>query len=39
LLDDTAGAITDGYRQRGPVFRVRAAWRTYTIVAGAEALR
>jgi CRP-like cAMP-binding protein/cytochrome P450 len=37
LLDDTAGAITDGYRQRGPVFRVRAAWRTYTIVAGAEA--
>ncbi|BCS35107.1 hypothetical protein TBR22_A43330 [Luteitalea sp. TBR-22] len=37
LLDDTAGAITEGYRRCGPVFRVRAAWRTYTIVAGAEA--
>lgn len=34
LLDDTAGALTDGYQRCGPVFRVRAAWRRYTIVAG-----
>lgn len=37
LLDDTAGALTTGYERCGPVFRVRAGWRQYTIVAGPEA--
>ena len=37
LLEDTAGALTTGYEKCGPVFRIRAAWRRYTIIAGAEA--
>ncbi len=37
LLDDTAGTLTAGYERCGPVFRIRAAWRQYTIVAGPEA--
>lgn len=37
LLDDTAGTMVAGYRTCGPVFRLRAAWRHFTIVAGAEA--
>lgn len=36
LLDDTAGVLTDGYQRLGPVFRIRAAWRRYTVVAGPE---
>lgn len=37
LLDDTAGTLTAGYRRHGPMFRIRAAWRQYTIIAGPEA--
>lgn len=37
LLDDPAGALTAGYRQVGPVYRLRAAWRKYTVIAGPEA--
>jgi CRP-like cAMP-binding protein/cytochrome P450 len=37
LLRDTGGALKDGYERCGPVFRLRAAWRWYTIIAGAEA--
>jgi hypothetical protein len=37
LLRDTAGTLTTGYQQCGPVFGLRAAWRRYTIVAGPEA--
>ena len=37
LLDDTAGTLTRGYRLLGPMFRIRAAWRQYTVIAGAEA--
>lgn len=36
LLEDTAGTLTAGYAQCGPVFRIRAGWRRYTIVAGPE---
>jgi CRP-like cAMP-binding protein/cytochrome P450 len=36
LLDDTAGTLTAGYERCGPVFRIRAGWRQYTIVAGPE---
>jgi hypothetical protein len=37
LLDDTAGTLTAGYERCGPVFRIRAAWRQYTILAAPEA--
>ena len=37
LLDDTAGTLTRGYRLLGPMFRIRAAWRQYTVIAGPEA--
>lgn len=37
LLDDTAGALTTGYERCGPIFRVRAAWRQYIVIAGPEA--
>ena len=37
LLDDTAGTVVAGYRACGPVFRLRAAWRRFTVVAGPEA--
>ena len=37
LLDDTAGTLTRGYQECGPMFRVRAAWRHYTVIAGPEA--
>ena len=37
LLDDTAGTLTRGYQHAGPMFRIRAAWRQYTVIAGPEA--
>lgn len=37
LLDDTAGTLTRGYRLLGPMFRIRAAWRQYTVIAGPNA--
>ena len=37
LLEDTAGTITTGYQRLGPIFRLRAAWRQYTVIAGPEA--
>ena len=37
LLDDTAGTLTRGYQLLGPMFRIRAAWRQYTVIAGPEA--
>ncbi len=37
LLDDTAGVLTTGYERWGPIFRIRAAWRQYTVIGGPEA--
>ena len=37
LLDDTAGTLTRGYQLLGPMFRIRAAWRRYTVIGGPEA--
>ncbi|HUU36479.1 MAG TPA: cytochrome P450, partial [Vicinamibacterales bacterium] len=37
LLDDPVAAITAAYRQHGPMFRLRAAWRHYTVIAGPDA--
>jgi len=37
LLDDTARTLTSGFVQCGPMFRIRAAWRQYTVIAGPEA--
>lgn len=37
LLADTAGTLTRAYEHEGPMFRIRAAWRQYTVIAGPEA--
>lgn len=37
LLEDTAGTLTRGFERIGPMFRIRAAWRHYTVIAGPDA--
>jgi cytochrome P450/CRP-like cAMP-binding protein len=37
LMNDTGRVLRDGYERCGPIFRIRAAWRRYTIIAGREA--
>jgi cytochrome P450 len=38
LLRDPAGVLVDSYERFGPVFRLRALWNTYTVIAGPAAL-
>lgn len=37
LLADPAAALTDAHTRLGPMFRIRAAWRQYTVIAGPDA--
>lgn len=37
FLEDTTGLLLDSYRKLGPVYRVRALWLKYTVIAGTEA--
>jgi hypothetical protein len=37
FLRDTSRLLNDSYRRYGPVFRLRALWLKYTVIAGFEA--
>jgi CRP-like cAMP-binding protein/cytochrome P450 len=37
LLRDPGAALTEGFERRGPVYRLRAAWRGYVVIAGTAA--
>lgn len=37
FLRDTSGLLNDSYQRYGPVYRLRALWLKYTVIAGFEA--
>lgn len=37
FLRDTSGLLNDAYQRYGPVYRLRALWLKYTVIAGFEA--
>lgn len=37
FLEDTTGLLLRAYRELGPVYRLRALWLKYTVIAGVEA--
>ncbi len=37
FLQDTSGLLNDAYTRYGPVYRLRALWLKYSVIAGFEA--